>query len=138
MGVDYSAHLAYGVEIDRSDPAFEDGIYEYETMYAEAMMKAMDIELEDGQSVWTFLKGMPCPVNIMAFGAPNYTGEGTFVITPNELCFSADQYGNAGKVIEVPTPAPEKAAKTIKEFCELLGIPVPEQEPRWYFGMYVS
>ena len=139
MGVDYSAHLAYGVEIEDDREAFPDSIYEYEAMYAEAMMKEMGIELEEGQSVWDFLKGMPCPVNIMAFGAPNYTGDATWVVTPNDLCHAVDMYGGSSPApINIGTPDPDKVKKIIKEFLELIGVEVPDAEPKWYFGLFVS
>jgi hypothetical protein len=140
IGVDYSAHLAYGVEIAdiRDEDKFPDGIWEYESYYADAIAKDLGVEINDWEDRGKILREIPCPVNIMAFGAPNYDGKGTYIIGPREFCHRADQYDGSVTPIEIGNPDPDKAIELINGFLKLIGLPESDEEPRWVFGMYVS
>lgn len=139
MGVDYSAHLAYGVEAPELDgEKFPDGWWEYESYYADAMAKDLGVEIEGWEQLGQILREMPCPVHLMPFG-DNYGGKQVKVLYPRGYGFSADQYGGeAGQITTIPQGNPTGALEVINDFLDFIGAPVVESEPQWYFGMYVS
>jgi len=132
MGVDYNASLAYGYEAPEIDrDKHEDGWWEPSAMWAAAIAPdAVNWEQRNAA-----LTARPCPIGSITFG-DSYGGDTSWVIGPNDGLFSVDLYG-LGTKIDVPTGDPEAARAAVQEFCEVVGLPMPEGEPSWKFGGYV-
>jgi hypothetical protein len=135
MGVDYSASVGFGYKLPEcDDERHEDGWYEYETYYADAMAKEMGITLNSWEDRSKFQRGLDCPINILSFGNGMDGREEHFLCTRESAHYT--RYSDNPTTIKLSEP--DKAKELLDGFMKLLGYKPPADQPKWYFGMYVS